>query len=353
MLNETDLPWLLAPLHQISQHQRSHALLLHAGEGCGLFELALRVAQTWLCEQTGGAAGALACGRCTACHLIQAHNHPDLRVVLPDALRASLHWHGEGEGAEEGEASADGSASSKRKLSREIKVATIRQAIDWAHTSSGRGHGKVLVLHPADAMNEIAANALLKTLEEPAAGLRLLLCTADPQRLLPTIRSRCQQVRVPAPSTEQALAWLQQQGLAHADVLLHAAGGQPLAARDLAAAGISAEIWMQLPKQVAAGDARSLALLSVPQALQALLCLCHDLMATHAGGHARYFPSASLPRAQDWVLLKHWCDALMRVMRHDEHPWSAPLLLESLVTQGQAAMGKTRHAAPAPTRVIR
>lgn len=342
MLTERDLPWLAEPLRQLTQHARSHALLVQAGRGCGLFELALRVAQTWLCER----GGATPCDQCTACHLVGAGSHPDLRVLLPDALRAGLQWQG-GDADADSEATAEPAGSGgKRKLSSEIKVAAIRQAIDWAHTSSGRGHGKVMLIHPADAMNEVAANALLKTLEEPAPGVRLLLCCADPERLLPTIRSRCQHVRIPAPGPEQSLAWLDHQGLAHAEVLLHAAGGEPLAARELAAAGVTAEIWAQLPAQVAAGDARGLALLPQHQAIQALLRLCHDLMAVNAGGHARYFPSATLPRGLGWGMLKAWSESLTRVMRHADHPWSAHLLLESLVTQGQQVMAERSHSHP-------
>jgi DNA polymerase-3 subunit delta' len=352
MLTERELPWLAAPLHAIRHHERSHALLLHVGEGCGGFELALRVAQSWLCEHPDDAARP--CDQCPACHLVRSHHHADLRAVMPEALRAELRWLADSDDAAEGAASgSESGGTSKRKLSSEIVVGAIRQAIDWAHTSSSRGRGKVLVLFPADAMNEIAANALLKTLEEPADGLRLLLCTAEPQRLLPTIRSRCQMVRVPAPDTAQSLAWLRQQGVEGAEVLLHAVGGgQPLRARDWAAAGLSAEVWTQLPTQIAAGDTRGLALLPVPQALQALLRLCHDLMAVNAGGAARFFPKANLPRTLDGVALNQWHAALMRVVPHDDHPWNAGLLLEALVTQGRQLL-QVHHRGAAHPRAER
>ena len=92
----------------------------------------------------------------------------------------------------------------KKKPSKEIRVEAIRAAIAFATTTSARGRGKVVVVHPAERMNAVAANAFLKTLEEPAGDARFLLCSAAPDSLLPTIRSRCQAVacrcrRVPKP----------------------------------------------------------------------------------------------------------------------------------------------------------
>ena len=75
----------------------------------------------------------------------------------------------------------------------------MRTAIDWVVQSSSRGRAKVVLLHPAEAMNLQAASALLKTLEEPPGQARLLLSTADEARLLPTVRSRCQRIRLAAP----------------------------------------------------------------------------------------------------------------------------------------------------------
>jgi DNA polymerase-3 subunit delta' len=166
MLDERDLPWLAEPLATLRDHDRSHALILHGGAGSGQLELAWRAAQAWLCEQPPGP-----CGQCPSCHLALAKVHPDLKVLMPEAVQQALGWGDTGD-----EADGDGEGGkSKRKPSREIKIDAVRQAIDWAHTSSSRGRGKVLLLYPADAMNVTASNALLKTLEEPAAGTRLLL----------------------------------------------------------------------------------------------------------------------------------------------------------------------------------
>src|SRR5204862_5810007 len=138
--------------------------------------------------------------RCTACHLFAQRSHPDCRVLMPDALRQRLGYAD----ADEGE--------TKAKPSRDVKVDAVRTAIDWAQQTTARGVAKVLVIHPAEAMNETAANALLKTLEEPPGRLRLLLTAHDPQAPLPTLRSRCQQVPIEAPTRAVALAWLEGQG---------------------------------------------------------------------------------------------------------------------------------------------
>src|SRR6185436_7703441 len=159
---------------------------------------------------------------------------------------------------------------SRRKPSREIKIDTVRAAIDWAHTSSSRGRGKVLLFYPADAMNATSSNALLKTLEEPAAGTRLLLCVEDPEHLLPTVRSRCQRVRLAPPAEAEAEAWLTAQGVSGAAALLRASGGEPLAAKALVEEGLDAATWARLPALVAAGDTQLLAALPLTRAVRVL-----------------------------------------------------------------------------------
>lgn len=327
MLDERDLPWLAEPLQQLRDHARSHALILHGGAGSGQFELAWRTAQAWLCEQPPGP-----CGECPSCHLVLAKMHPDLKLLMPEAVQQALGW----EGADDGDGDGDG-GKGKRKPSREIKIDAVRLAIDWAHTSSSRGRGKVLLFYPADAMNMTASNALLKTLEEPAAGTRLLLCVDDPERLLPTVRSRCQRVLFRPPDAATAEAWLTRQGVAGAAALLRATGGEPLAAKALADEGLTAEVWSQLPSQVAGGDPRLLAALPLPRAVRVLQQVCHDAMAQAAGGAPRFFSPGQVPPGAALGALAAWAADLARVARHDEHPWNVPLRVEALVAQGQRA----------------
>lgn len=328
MRDELDLPWLAEPLRQLRDHPRSHALILHGGAGSGQWELARRTAQAWLCEQPPGP-----CGHCPSCHLALARSHPDIKVLMPETMQLALQWW-EG-GAEEG--GDVGGGSSKRKPSREIRIDAVRAAIDWAHTSSSRGRGKVLLFYPADAMNVTSANALLKTLEEPAPGTRLLLCVDDPERLLPTVRSRCQRVRLAPPDAATAAAWLADKGVAGAAALLRAAGGEPLAALALPDDGLTAEAWARLPGLVARGDAGPLAGLPLPRVVRVLQQVCHDAMAVAAGGAPRFFEPGQVPAGASLAALAEWSHDLARVARHEDHPWNQPLRVEALIVQGRRA----------------
>ena len=197
------LTWLAEPLAQALSTHRGHALLVHGSPGVGAMAFAFTLAQAWLCEADGAAARP--CGRCGSCRLIQSHLHPDLTVLMPETLRREHGWPLP-------EDRTDGDEG-KRKPSKQIRINEVRLLIERSTRTSARGRGKVGLLHPADVLNTPSANALLKTLEEPAPGTRLLLTTSDPASLLPTVRSRCQLLRLPAPATDMALAWLQGQGV--------------------------------------------------------------------------------------------------------------------------------------------
>lgn len=340
------LPWLGEALQRAHALSHAHALLGHGPAGVGQLEFGLLLAQSWLCERPDsqqsagqGAAPAMACGRCDSCHLVRSRSHPDLRVVLPEALRLQLGW-----------ADDDEKPKGEAKPSREIRIAQLREAIDWAQRTSGRGRAKALVIHPADAMNAVTGNALLKTLEEPPGQLRIVLTTADPERLLPTVRSRCQRVPLALPAPEQAAAWLRAQGLADPGPLLALAGGSPLEALALAAEGLTPEVLAELPRRVAAGDPAVLQGRPIPRVVELLLKLAHDAMALAVGGAPRHYAAASLPVGGDLPALVAWQRELLRAARHDEHPWNAGLLIESLVSQAaaawpMAARGQQRGAA--------
>jgi DNA polymerase III subunit delta' len=335
--------WLDEPLAR-GLSMRAHALLLHAPGALGQFELALALSRAWLCETP---AAGLACGHCAACRLMDAHSHPDFHLLLPDALRAPLGWS-----SNDVEASEQGEGKSKAKPSREIKIMALRAAIDWSQRTSARGGAKVLVIHPAPAMNAVTANALLKTLEEPPGRLRLVLTADDPEALLPTVRSRCQRLAVATPSAAAGSAWLAGQGVVDAEVLLAAAGGQVQAALALHGEGIGAAAWSQLPDAVRRGHASALAAWPVPRVVDGLHKLCHDLSALHAGGTPRFFTAAALALAARPALpplqaLAAWQTDLLRAARHDEHPWHAPLRVEALVAQAAALWQTARVAAPA------
>lgn len=326
---EPPLPWLATPLQALLQRQRGHAVLLHGAPGSGVLSLALALAQGWLCEADGQAARR-PCGRCGSCRLVHSRLHPDLQVLLPETLRRALEWPLRDD-KPEGE-------DSKRKPSRQLRIDEVRGAIEAVQRTSARGRGKVVVLHPAEALNGPAANALLKTLEEPPEGTRIVLTAADPTSLLPTVRSRCQVVRLPAPEPAQARVWLQGQAVAEPEVLLAAAQGQPLLALALARDGVDAAQWRQLPLYLARGQGGAAAGWPLPRLIDALLKLCHDALALALGAAPRYFPTDSLPARADPKALAAWQRELLRVARHDEHPWNEALLTDTLLAQAARAL---------------
>jgi len=339
------LPWLAPVLQRTLQSQHAHALLLHGAQGVGQFELALTMAQAWLCEAVEGTAGAentlRPCGVCASCRLVQAHSHPDLLVLLPEALQEPLGW-----GAADGDESTERAA--KTKPSQEIKVEAVRAAVAFAQTTSARGRVKVVVLHPAERINAISANTLLKTLEEPAGVARFVLSCAAPDALLPTIRSRCQSVAMALPPRAQAVEWLAGQGVGDAEVMLAAAGGQPQEALAWARQGIDAAAWARLPALVRQGQVQPFAAWPLARVIDALQKLCHDAACAAAGATPRYFPAASIAADAQVAALAEWMRELNRIARRAEHPWNAGLVVESLVQQGQRALSPLRRpAAPA------
>src|SRR5438067_9031975 len=180
-------PWHDATLAEIVAQwgDMPHALLLHGLRGIGKHALALHVAQALLCETP--AAGGLACGVCPGCRYVVAGQHPDLMRLELRTLDA-----------ETGEAVPVDT----------IGIERIRAMIDFAQLTSHRQRGKVAVIAPAERMNLSAANALLKTLEEPPQGTYLLLVSDQPGRLPATIVSRCRKVPIATPERAQAKQWL-------------------------------------------------------------------------------------------------------------------------------------------------
>jgi len=349
------LPWLAEPLLQALHQQRGHALLLHAAPGIGALAFAVSLAQSWLCEAQALVRGdpaapvaQLACGRCASCKLFHSRLHPDFFLLLPEALRQEHGWPLPGDKADSAEGGSGG--SSKRKPSRQVRIDEVRAMVDWSTLSNSRGRAKVLVIHPAETMNLQSANALLKTLEEPPAGTRLLLSAADPSALLPTLRSRCQHLRLPVPTAQQAQVWLQSQGVAAPAAMLAACSGRPLDVLNWAAAGLDAKSWAALPQAVAGGQAQALAGWPVPLMLDALQKVCHDALAMSQGAAPRFFAAAQMPEGADPQRLSAWSETLARTARNAGHPWNEGLLCEALVSAGASAWADAARPAQAGAR---
>jgi len=333
-------PWLARQLTGLLA-QRGHAWLLQGPSGLGQFELGLALARAWLCEAPTPHG---ACGVCASCHAIDVRTHADFAVLMPEGELLARGWPID----EKAQAEID---DKKRKPSKEIRVEAMRAVIEFAQRTNARGRGKAVLIYPAERMNAITANALLKTLEEPPGDVRFVLASDAAHVLLPTIRSRCQTHTMHWPDASEALAWLAQQGVPTeaAVALLGAAGGRPEAALALARSAPdtrrAAQAWAALPKTLACGGAAAVAAvadLPAPELIARLQKLCHDLMAAQTGAAPRFFAAADLPRlpadARQMLLLARWAKQLAREARVAEHPFNAGLTTEALVSSAQAAL---------------
>jgi DNA polymerase-3 subunit delta' len=319
-------PWIAAQAQSLLA-QRGHAWLLAGPSGLGQYPLALALVRAWLCERPGPQG---ACGLCGSCHAIDVHAHADLCVLMPETVLQDLGWPL----SEKAQSEID---SKKRKISKEIRVEAMRDAVEFAQRTSARGRGKAVLVFPAERMNVFTANALLKTLEEPAGDVKFVLASDAAHLLLPTIRSRCLGHSMVWPDPASAISWLQAQGMPakQASVALRAAGGRPADA--LMMAPVS-ERWGLLPKAVQRGDVSVFKDWTPAQTLDALHKLCHDLLAVRAGALPRFFEPADLPQAGSWASLSQWAKALSQARRTVEHPFNPGLMQEALVSQAQLAL---------------
>jgi DNA polymerase-3 subunit delta' len=322
-------PWIAAQLRHLLG-QRGHAWLLQGPSGLGQYELGLALAQAWLCDAPTPHG---ACGRCESCHAVAVRTHADFCVLMPETAMQALQWPL----PEKAQQEID---DKKRKPSKDIRVEAMRDAVEFAQRTSARGRGKAVLVYPAERMNHVTANALLKTLEEPPGDMRFVLASESAHQLLPTIRSRCLGHTMAWPAEADALAWLQAQGVpaAGAEALLRAAGGRPDDAWRLHQAGRDPRAWSLLPRAIARGDAAALEGWSPPEAVGLLQKLCHDLLARQCGAEPRFFAAADLPAGGSFQSLSDWSRELARNARTAEHPFQPGLMLEALVSRARQAL---------------
>lgn len=210
-----------------------HAFLLSGQAGTGKRQFADQLAAWLLCQKNAHLQKA--CGECASCQWLKANTHPNLIRISPEV-------------------------DSKGKASQFIKIDQIRELLPFVQqTGEGR---RVVIIEPAESLNIAAANALLKTLEEPGVQVTLILVSDQPLQLPATIRSRLQQYKVGQVSPEQAYAYVEQhvQGetkpnVEQTQLLLNLSAGAPLAAIQLAqqahflARQDWVDDWLQLLKQ--------------------------------------------------------------------------------------------------------
>lgn len=315
----------------LSRRERlPHALLLIGQKGLGKFDLARQFAATLLCENPSP--DGKHCGQCLPCNWYGQGNHPDFRLLQPEALSEEIE-------TEEG----------KKKPSQQITIEQVRALDDFFSVGTHRGGLRIVIVNPAEAMNRNTANSLLKTLEEPTPGTLFLLVSSEPMRLLPTIRSRCQVVSISVPPAHVAAAVLNEAGISQPERWLALAGGSPGLAIELATAGQNA--WLELiVSRLAAGnrsDPLSMAAelekaikeskgkLSLKQLVDVMQKWLVDLTLARNGLPIRYFlpQQATISGLADMiphVRLIHAYRALLAHRREVEQPLNARLFLEGV-----------------------
>ncbi len=254
------LPWQLAQWQRIQQQVEAerlpHALMLAGPPSVGKRTFARALTAQLLCAapQHG-----IACGACKSCLLLLAQAHPDAHWLAPE------------------------------EAGKAVKIDQVRDLVERMTQTAQQGGRKVAVIAPAEAMNRNAANALLKTLEEPSGATLLMLISDAPGRLLPTIRSRCQRLEFPIPARGEVVTWLQPQAasLDKLEEALAEAEGRPLQARELLT-GEDAALRRELDSELAAVLDRELSIIT----------------------------AAERWKQRDWLALLYWLESrLMRAVR--------------------------------------
>jgi len=202
-VNTEIFPWLTDHwsffLQRLERDKLAHALMIEGPTGTGKTSLARAMVARLLCREEQDSA----CGHCRSCQVLAGSAHPDYFDLQPE------------------------------EDSEVIKVDQVRALIAKLDLTTSISERKVAYIHPAEAMNAAAANALLKSLEEPAGNTVLILVSDNPARLPVTIRSRCQTITVTQPDPAIVSDWLQKSSGKPANLVidaLQAAGGSPLRA---------------------------------------------------------------------------------------------------------------------------
>lgn len=299
---------------QVARGRFPHALLLAGMPATGKERLALALARLLLCHRPSAGHN---CGECQACQLSRSGAHGDFLWLQP------------------------------QEKSRVIKIDQVREAVNFAHWTAGFGERKVLVIAPADAMNTNAANALLKSLEEPADNTHILLVCARLHGVPATIRSRCQLLKLPAPASEAALGWLDtltgERGASRN--LLDLAGGRPLLAEQIYRESSAETLLAQRAalEAVMRGEARAVETAAALAELEAGAFLA--LVVDFVERHLRALDASRLAaRGRGAYVLLDTVRGIQRAMSGGSNP-NPQLLKESVLEQLSRQLGPSAASA--------
>ncbi|HTD04478.1 DNA polymerase III subunit delta' [Undibacterium sp.] len=330
--------WQESAWQQLQQfgERLPHAILLHGPEGIGKTLFAEHFAQSLLCETPEQ--GGHACGHCLSCGWFAQYSHPDYRRVRPELLDDEEAAGAEGEAADTDKKPA----KSAKAPSKEIVINQIRALTDFMNISTHRSGRRVIVLYPAEALNIPAANALLKSLEEPSKNTVFVLVSNSLDRLLPTILSRCHKFGLGMPSKEDALAWLKSQNVGDAESWLAQQGGSPLAAYDMSQSEGRAELDDFLRQLCKPGPEASLKIaekmqkMDVPTTVSWMQRWLYDLFSCKQTGRIRYYPRYQ--KELTALAGRAGSTELMQVIRNTNerqaiasHPLAAKLFIEDML----------------------
>lgn len=326
-------PWQQATWLRIQTMRAKlpHALLLSGKSGIGKLAFAQSLAKSLLCSSRQPIGDA--CHQCPNCTWFNEGNHPDFRLISPE---------------QDADSATEDAPTTKKaaKKSVVIKIEQIRELNQFLALSNHQQDGvRVVLICPAEALNLASANALLKMLEEPPQNTIFLLISHLPQRLLPTIISRCQVIDMPLPHENEASDWLNNQGVKYASSQLAYAGGSPLLARQQVEEGGNA--WKDLAQSLSAG-AKLNPFVSAPQflstslsanmdfALTALQKWCCDLLSCKLAQQVRYhieYTSAlqALSKSVNLNLLLDFNAKLIDARKMASHPLNNELQLENIL----------------------
>ncbi len=322
--------WLEPQAKHLSEYRQrwAHAWLISGAEGIGKYAFARWMAYSLLCETP--LEKDEPCGQCTSCQWLTHHRHPDYYPCLPDNIE-----------------NPDFSFLSYAE-SDWIKLDIIRKLHTRIYLPAHRQQAKVILIYPAELVNPAASNALLKLLEEPPSNTYFLLITHHPHQVLPTLRSRCHQLKLATPRTETVAAWCKAADISADD--LAQTGQAPLKALSLKKTHesfkpllqslfnmnqkVDVDNWKSWIDKCPKAERRS----ALVYAIDSIRKLSHDWLRVHHGLPPRFFPS------QHIVFNKNLCRisipkllnldyALNTVQQHSKHPLNPAWLLEHAVIQ--------------------
>lgn len=323
---------------------RSHALLLKGKKGIGKYEFARYLAKSLLCSDP--IEEQRACGNCLSCGWFEQNGHPNFCQIVPEALLVNPSEQHE---REDGERKSQNSIN--KATSQQIGIEQIRRLAEFVYMTGHQNGYKIILIYPAETMNSSAANGLLKKLEEPPKNVLFILVAHQAQFLMPTIRSRCQQINMPIPDIETAVEWLKQNAVNDPQIILANAGFSPLSALLLCKEESAAYYQGKFIQQVANPNFNHLDLLSLVTSLQTvklsiivswLQKWCYDLTSYLITGRIRYHLNQMLAiqtisRRIDLHTCINFTQTLDLKQQLSHHPHNSRLFLEEIFI-GYAAL---------------